>query len=231
MGSGCGPVGSFKGELHMQATRYGDLIRARRWPRPGGCGRGETPAGEHLGQEERALAHGAALLAVGGQAPGLKARRRRAQRRGFRQLRAAARQGATLAGGVEPPGADRVHAGQGDMLAPAAEKVLDGKREVLLGGRAVAIEPPMVAVAERHAVAREGDEAVVFDGAAAHVGREVLDHPAAMGVALGDADVPLPAGGSAQQAEIGRASAPRPPAGETRCGWAATGRRDRGRRR
>ncbi len=129
MDPGSGPVASFNGRLNMQPTRYGDLIRPRRRPRPGWLGGARGPP---------AGAPGGGATAAGrrGTAPG--GRGKGPGREGAPQARPA-KGGPAPARGCPPapraggqrraprrgPGVRRA----GPRAHPAAAKLRDGKGE------------------------------------------------------------------------------------------------------
>ncbi len=129
MGRGSGPVGSFKGRLNMQPSRYGDLIPALRRPRPGLLRGAEDPPGSTWVRTNGCWHRGHGSRGSRERSGGRGRASWRAQRRGVRHLRAAGGQRPALWGGVQRPGADQVRARRGHGLTPAAAKLRDGEGE------------------------------------------------------------------------------------------------------
>jgi hypothetical protein len=78
------------------------------------------------------------------------------------------------------------------------EEVRDAQGKLLVTRLAAGVQVAVIAIPKGHALAVEPDEAVVFDRAAAYVLGQIRHHAAAVGVPLGDAEVPLPARGRLQ---------------------------------
>lgn len=99
------------------------------------------------------------------------------------------------AGRWQSPRADHMDPRQGYLLAPALQKLFPAQGECLLPGLAVCIELAVIPLPKRHPLSVKAHQARIFERPAPHVARQGGRHAAALPVPLGNADIPLRAGG------------------------------------
>ena len=62
-----------------------------------------------------------------------------------------------------------MHARQGQVFTPAAEELIHAERQFRLARRPSLVQVAMIAIAKRHLLPVEADQAVILDRAAAYV--------------------------------------------------------------